>query len=265
MTTLRFDRVKNQWLPLTAPPDTIVREIKMVDSHRSPLSPILTTVDSHRSPLSPILTTVEKPTQNSLVGITVCVNYADKLKPALDANKQFFKKIYVVTDPTDFDTIDAVKDYQQVELVLNADVHLRGADFNKSGLLVAAQDKAHQQFANDWIVLFDADTLLPYNFWEIINVNRIDGNYMYTIPRKIYLTSTDLKNKREREQTNGYGFFQMYYDKTKFYAKWSHDAGQCDDDFRNSFSWSAQLSGGFCAHLGENAKDWRGRITEQWT
>ena len=88
---------------------------------------------------------MSRPTPQKLVRITVCVNYADKLGPALKQNMNFFKKLYVVTDPLDIDTFEAVKDYANTELILNSNSKLNGAKFNKSGLMRNGQEKAHQE------------------------------------------------------------------------------------------------------------------------
>jgi hypothetical protein len=198
------------------------------------------------------------------VGITTCVDYADKLARTIKQNAKFFKKIYVVTDPTDFDTFDAIKDYPQVELVLNADVHLRGADFNKSGLLVAAQHKAHQQFANDWIVLFDADTLLPDNFSEIVDAVELKKQTCYLMPRKIYLTEADLLKDSPDKTERAAGFFQLYFDKSKYYPSYSSTAAECDEFFEKKFGKNKQILAGYCKHLGYSGQDWNGRVTPLW-
>ena len=50
--------------------------------------------------------TLKKPRKENTISITVCVNFADKLSQTLELNAQFLKKLYVVTDPDDKDTIN---------------------------------------------------------------------------------------------------------------------------------------------------------------
>jgi len=212
---------------------------------------------------SPVILT--KPTKETTISITVCVNFADKLSQTLKFNTRFLKKLYIVTDPDDKDTIEACKRYTNVELLFCQDAYKKGAKFNKSGLIKFAQVKIAPNHREDWIMIIDADTILPPNFWtETINTQpRFTENSVYLMKRKIYLSNSDLLNDKYSEIQRGCGFFQLYYSKNKLYADFSETAGVCDSLFQQLFR-NQVIMEGFCIHLGQNGLDWNGRISEKW-
>ena len=200
-----------------------------------------------------------------LVGITVCVNYADKLAPTLEHNSKFFKKIYVVTDPMDFDTFEAMKTHANVELILNGDVHKNKAHFNKSALVLSAQHVAHNEYKDDWILYFDADTVLPDNLFEIINAETLAKDTCYHMKRRVYKTKQDFDTDSNFYETRGAGFFQLYFDKSKYYPAFSNSAAVCDVMFERKFkNYIPPVLPGYCKHLGPNGKDWDIRQTPLW-
>lgn len=209
---------------------------------------------------------LKKPKKENTISITVCVNFADKLSQTLDFNAQFLKKLYVVTDPEDKDTINLCSTHKNVEVLFCQDAHKNGAKFNKSGLIKYAQVKITPNHREDWIMIIDADTILPPNFWtETINLQpQFTENSVYLMKRKIYLSNMDLSNDKYSEIQNGCGFFQLYYNKNKMYADFSETAGVCDSLFQQLFRNQTTLNG-FCIHLGQNGLDWNGRISEKWS
>ena len=208
---------------------------------------------------------MSRPTPENLVGITVCVNYADKLGPAMKHNMKFFKKLYVVTDPNDIDTFDVIKDYKNVELILNPNSKAKGATFNKSGLMRAGQEKAHQENPQAWCVVIDADTLLPPNFWQIMDKHgTFSKDICYLLKRKMYRTPEDLQNDIVCRTQYGCGFFQLYVDKTRLYPSFSKSAGICDIIFQQGFRKRTIELDGYCTHLGDAGHDWDGRVSPQW-
>lgn len=208
---------------------------------------------------------VPRPRKDNTVSITVCVNYADKLLTSLEFNTPILKKLYVVTDPSDTDTIDLCKGFRNVEVILCSDVHINGAKFNKSGLIKFAQLKVYPKHRDDWIIILDADTIVPLNFWNEPIRKHLDFNIntLYLIKRKLYLTIEDLAQDKYSEIQYGCGFFQMYFDKRKYYGDFSESAAVCDALFQQLFRNAIELEG-FCLHLGEMGKDWDGRITATW-
>lgn len=208
---------------------------------------------------------IKKPQKENTISITVCVNFADKLRMVLDFNSVMIKKMYIVTDPSDKDTIELCKSYKNVEILLCSDVHKMGAKFNKSGLIKFAQVKVTPLHREDWIIILDADTILPVDFWKdsIQQISHFTENTVYLLKRKIFHSNEDLAEGKCSEIQNGCGFFQLYYNKNKMYSDFSTTAGECDSLFQSLFRNQKELSG-FCIHLGHNGLDWNGRVSDKW-
>lgn len=217
--------------------------------------------------LTPIqIKPLKKPRKENTIIITVCVNFADKLQHTLEFNTQYVKKIYVVTDPKDKETIELCKGFKNTEVLYCADAHKNGAKFNKSGLIKSAQVKITPNHREDWIMIIDADTILPANFWtESIYLHpEFTENTIYLMKRKIYQSNEDLNSDKFSEIQNGCGFFQLYYNKTKMYSDYSQSAAECDVLFQQLFRNQKELKG-FCIHLGQNGMDWNGRVSQKWS
>jgi hypothetical protein len=137
---------------------------------------------------------------------------------------------------------------------------VRGAKFNKAGLIRAAQVQLHAAGGPQaWFVYFDADTQLPLNLYEILaHYGQWRRDTIYEMPRRVYASLEDLENGVVRRVGVNCGFFQMYYDKTKYYQAWSATASECDIHFRNRFARLVVLDG-FCTHIGIDGQDWEGR------
>ena len=208
---------------------------------------------------------IKRPVKETTIGITVCVNFSDKLRLSLEVNTLLLKKIYVVTDPTDRATINLCSQFKNVEVLLCADAFKNGAKFNKSGLIKFTQIKITPNHRNDWIIIIDADTILPMNFWSesILVKSKYSEDTVYLLKRKIYKTREDLQNDSYSEIQHGCGFFQMYFNKARMYSDFSENAGVCDMLFQQLFRKQEELEG-FCLHIGQNGLDWNGRISNEW-
>jgi hypothetical protein len=215
------------------------------------------------SALSPFL---KKPRKENTISITTCINFADKLRDTIEINSLYFKKLYIVTDPSDKDTIELCKGFKNVGLIFCSDIHKNNAKFNKSGLINFAQSKIYPYHGDDWIVLIDADTIVPQNFWtETIREEQYFSKHtIYLLKRKIYLSNEDLIADKYSEIQHGCGFFQLYFSKNKFYGDFSENASVCDIVFQHLFRNQKELLG-YCIHLGQSALDWDGRKSEKWT
>jgi hypothetical protein len=209
-------------------------------------------------------TKVGAPTRSRLIGLTLSVNYADKLAETLKANRLLLDTIYVVSSPDDNATKECCSQYG-ANIIICGDVHAGGASFNKSGLIRFAQKQIYAACSSEtWILYFDADTILPIDFHEIVSQRATwRSDTIYEMRRQICL-SVDAMNRDEakKEETTA-GFFQLYYDKRKLYPEWSASAAECDILFRNLFSRMEVLEG-HCLHLGPSGLDWSGRVTSTW-
>lgn len=207
---------------------------------------------------------LSNPTKDSTVAITVCVNFADKLLATLELNSVMLKQIYVVTDPSDKKTIDLCETFTNVNVILCADAHKDGAKFNKSGLIRAAQHVITPKHRNDWIMIIDADTIIPFDFWSSTSNKEFYNDTVYLLRRKIYHSNAEyIKNKPNKITESGCGFFQLYYDKNKMYNNYSKSAADCDILFQNLFRHQEELPG-YCMHLGQPGQDWNGRVSGTW-
>lgn len=207
---------------------------------------------------------INQPTKDTTVAITVCVNFADKLLATLELNAVMLKKIYVVTSPADKQTIDLCGTFTNVSVILCGDAYKDGAKFNKSGLIRVAQDIITPTHRNDWIMIIDADTILPFDFWGAISNKQFYKDTVYLLRRKIYHSNAEfLKDKPNEIMEYGCGFFQLYYDKNKLYGSYSKSAAECDILFQNLFRHHEELPG-YCMHLGVPGRDWNGRVSSAW-
>jgi len=207
---------------------------------------------------------IRQPNKSNTIAITVCVNFADKLKLMLEANTAFLAKVYVVTDPSDKSTLEVCKLYTNVSVILCSDAFKNNAKFNKSGLIKCAQVALTPKHREDWIIIIDADTILPNNFWSETVKGIFSDDTVYLLKRKIYKSLEDVKSDTHSGVQDGCGFFQMYYKKNRMYGDYSESAGVCDVLFQQLFKHQKELNG-FCIHLGQNGLDWNGRISNEWT
>ena len=201
------------------------------------------------------------------VSLVVSVNMDDFLKVSLERNRKMFKRYYVVTSPNDTKTISLCKDFD-VDVIMYNDFWIKGAKFNKSGAIYHAQKILHEQFPDKWILLLDTDILLPFNFDYYKNenvLNELDKSLLYCMLR-VDACSPKLLNKKHFIKYRAHvtdGYFQMYFDKTKYYAPFSETAAFCDLEFRDLFSYYQQLLF-FVTHIGEAGAHWNGRSCKRW-
>jgi len=202
---------------------------------------------------------VDPPDRSTIIGITLSVNFADRLAHTLAHNSRLLDKIYVITDPSDSATIDITSGFGG-SVILSDVSRLKGAKFNKAGLIRAAQQQLHAAYPKFWLIYFDADTLLPANLYETFGrVPAWRRDTIYEMPRRIYATLEDMEQGVIQRVGVNCGFFQMYFDKSKLYQSWSETAGECDIHFRNRFA-ALYVVDGFCGHIGLDGQDWAGRV-----
>lgn len=125
-----------------------------------------------------------------VIVIVVAVNYADKLKYTLPQNVKFFHKYIVITSDTDVETHDLCAKHH-VTCHVSTEVHKNGAKFNKSGLIHDMQLKIHKHYPDAWVLLLDADMMLPSNFPELFHNKVLNKNALYSLKRKDFNTYDD--------------------------------------------------------------------------
>ena len=94
--------------------------------------------------------------------VTVCVNVADELKNIV-SNRKFFDRWVVVTVAEDHQTIELCRDHD-IDVVFSERIFADGAPFAKSK---AINDGLQRCDRDGWLMLMDADILMPSDFREI--------------------------------------------------------------------------------------------------
>jgi GT2 family glycosyltransferase len=201
------------------------------------------------------------------IAISVCINYSDYLAQTLPNNRPLFSKYYIITERSDTETIKLAREYDCV-LLFSDQKNANGASFNKSGMIHAAQHFVHKRHTSDWIVILDADIFLPSDIWKNINVTSLNKNGLYGISRKTYTTYSDYIDERvsseDKCETGVIGYFQLYWNKSKYYTPWSMNCSKCDITFMQLFRHVRAFTTIYCFHFGEKNINWNGRICTKW-
>lgn len=199
--------------------------------------------------------------------IIVCIQYADYLAATLPTNRPYFKHVYIVTEQSDAETLELAAKYNCIP-IFSESRQANGATFNKSGLLYEAQKIVHDLYPLDWICILDADILLCDQMATFTTRN-LDPYALYGIHRNIFETVSDFEDGKKQDYTTSRGdyicgYFQLYWNKAKYYAPWSLNCSECDIHFMKMFPKRGMLPDVSCDHLGYIAKNWDGRCTERW-
>lgn len=111
----------------------------------------------------------------TLSAVTVCVDYSQYLEITAENRSQFDRWI-VVTTREDRETQEVCRKHD-LDVVLTERLHQNGDPFNKGK---AINDGLDALAKSDWIVLLDADILLPDNFREAVERNDLRADHIYT-------------------------------------------------------------------------------------
>lgn len=207
---------------------------------------------------------------NDCIVIITCVNYSDFLEKTCPLNKGYFPNDHfiVVTSPNDTRTIQCCQQNNVKCHIFND--YFKNAKFNKSGAIHDVQKKIHSEHPDKWILLLDADIILPSNFEELMkNSETFDKNALYSMKRKDYILQKDFENKTNAINYPGQnfmGFMQMYFNKIHYYASFSSDGTGCDYFFAGQFHTKKFVSEcDYLTHIGEYGVNNYGRISAEWS
>lgn len=165
-------------------------------------------------------------------------------------------------------TLDFVYGAETVEpdervTVLMVDMFGGGSLLNKAGAIRAAQEIVHETFPDDWILILDADIVVPETIFLALP-RPLDRDALYGAKRIDYVTPDALASGTGVVYpVDNAGYFQMYFDKTKKYPSYSKNASECDMKFLASFRKCVTITTPV-KHLGYCSKNWNGRVTERW-
>lgn len=232
--------------------------------------------------------------------IITCVNYSDFLSITLPENIKTINNILVLTVPNDIKTINICKKYnvnyiatdifyqkQKNTNILKSIIRKlccyhcvcqghcqykcfknRNTVFQKS----KAINLGIRSFPeNSWILLLDADIIVPNKFKDT-NLSILDKNTLYGTSRIIYKSQHDwlLKKNSKFDFWKFMGFFQLFNTESanfhkKYFGyneKYNYANG---GDYYFSKKWPIKkLLDFYVVHLGETGENWEGRITDFW-
>ena len=206
---------------------------------------------------------------DKILPITLCINYSDILGSTLKANHEFFQEFIVITIAEDQKTQEICQQYPNVTLEITDHLHANNAKFNKSAIIHHVQKKYHASHSDHWILLLDADILLPPEFPKWLDLTHtISHHALYGIQRRDYTTPENLKSNISIPYDHTFvGYFQLYFDKNKYYPTTSQSCGVCDSTFMTSFKPTQRIKlcttnpNDHVCHLGVNTLNWTGRVT----
>ena len=196
------------------------------------------------------------------VSLTLSHKYEDYLSVCLPSVREVFDESYVVTEPGSLDEEVALK--FGAKTIGYTGWSENGFTFNRAGAIRKAQELLHEQEAESWIAIIDADIYLPEESKEKILSAATDKNSLVGIKRVCAHTKQDVIDGRFYYYPHPFsGYFQMYYRKDFFYQELSRDASITDCLFRDNFSvWI--LADTQCLHLGQQFVNWSGRKSPNW-
>jgi hypothetical protein len=200
-----------------------------------------------------------------LIGITISVNYDDYLTYCL-TNAQVLDHWYVVIDPADEPTLALLKDIPNATLV-PFNFQEGGHIFNKSGAIHHVQKIVHEKYPEAWILLVDSDTILPLDLRTTLDKLDLNREYLHGASRAFYQTPQQLaEDKPTHVESHGcWGFFHLYYDKTKYVLPFSRNAARYDDAYKALFGHQRiRILPITVKHLGDGYRNWDGRKTARF-
>lgn len=203
----------------------------------------------------------EKPkkTIKNAVALVVGAKMDDYLSVTMENNRPMFDRYYVLTSPDDNATQSLCKRLDADMLTYDKLFGIPGCSFNKSGGVRAAQELIHNRHRAKWVILMDADVLLPPEIVEV-DTDNMKKTPLYGMKRLDAHTYEDYKAANFREYPSKFaGYFQMYHDKSKLYDRVSRDASESDIIFRDRFPRRILIEDMSLIHIGVRSSHWHGR------
>jgi len=212
----------------------------------------------------------------NLYGIVVCVNYSDYFKHSLASCVGLFKKLYVVTDNSDEDTVALCRNYDFVEVIRTNSFYDNGSNFDKGAGLNLGIKKVPRNIRN-WLLIFDADIVFPAVFKKYINTKSLNAKTLYGAVRHFATTSCEFEAYEKSGQdftvlTHAWsprgtpiGYFQLFNSlNLKNYPEGHNNASHSDLIFSRFFKKRTTLKSIRVVHLGLTNINWDGRCTPTW-
>ncbi len=219
-----------------------------------------------------------------LYAVTICINYADYLECVI-ANLGHFDRWMVITVPMDGATHELCAKHG-IECMDSTTLEEDGSDFNpvdnKARVLNEAMDalfwSSEKTDDETWMVVLDADVLLPRHFGERVRGLPLEKGCLYGMGgRKVCEHWEQFEMLKECEpwdtmaerNSQAIGYFNLFctdarpdrYAIRSGESVWEHD----DYLFTTSFAPEKRKMLPFTAiHLGNYGKNWKGRVTGKY-
>ena len=224
--------------------------------------------------------------------IITCVGYGDFLAITLPEAKRWFTAITVLTAPEDLDTI-ALAEREEVSLHITSVWRENGATFNKAAAINSFLDERNLNGTDSWVLLLDADILLPDDLHR--DVATLDPQGLYSIKRRMCETEQEwrelITGRRRIDELPLYvpavvngkvwkhrptdnpaalcGYLQLWHATRAVGLKRlpaSSNATSYDVLFAFSFPDALRsfIEGREVLHLGPRKTNWDGRVSPRW-
>lgn len=237
-----------------------------------------------------------------MVAITCCVNYADFLAATWSFNRLMLSNIVVVTSPCDYKTQTYCIE-QAIPFIMSDCYKQDGSKFNRAAMLNRGIEYAVKMWPGSWYAIIDCDVIIDHidNLhmvdavglagWCDIETRKkvswhdtLDRNLIYGCPRKMIEPAmipdkSAMTIQQLRDPRIGY-WFEYPYNLCAYlgyFQMFAKPTARCDESYKTvDNSDTAFLDQNFginsartfndlvCYHLGENGKNWNGRITGEW-
>jgi len=214
----------------------------------------------------------------NLYGVVVCVDYSDFFKHSLDSAQGLFEKIFVITNTKDKATEDLCKKYDFVELIKTDIFYKNGAQFDKGSAINLGLSRIPTKSISDWCLIFDADIVFPKHLRQYLSNKPLDTTVLFGAKRYFCRTNDDfgtyLKQGRDISKLSEVynpgntpiGYFQLFNVKNLSkpnvkYPEGHIDASSSDLQFSKLFATRTTLRHISVIHLGDDGKNWKGRVT----
>lgn len=201
-------------------------------------------------------------------GIVTCVEYDDLLAITLPGNLNHLDEVVVVTSPQDARTQRLVESTPRARLHVTDAFYRHGATFNKGMAMEEGFDVLGRE---GWLMIFDADTLLP----PVIDWSFLDPMILYSPSRhmlsdpRTWSPKLDWASLPVAPDGEWAGYCQIFHadsdlikDVRPWYGiNWPH-AGGCDSDFQQRWGYARKKRTDFnVLHLGLDCRNWCGRVS----
>jgi hypothetical protein len=210
------------------------------------------------------------------------VNYADFLAITLPRNKDFFDDYIVVTTAADNETQELCR-REDVRCVVTERLHHNGARFNKG---CALNDGFAALAGPEWVVVLDADTILPAGARQEMDRHLDDPRVLYSARRRVCSTASLWRRHtadpdrvpliETHDDRRGYlqlgpgatGYFLAFHSQAppvQGQSPWCKetfpDASEVDVEFARRWGRYRAWLPIDVIHLGPTRANWSGRIT----